>query len=177
MRQRLRSRITFANVVSLVALFVALGGGTAFAAFVVTSNSQVGPDTIAGHQASRPNHSNIISSSINGTDIASSALSGSDIQNESLTLLDIAGADVNKSVSISAFPAETCSDFNLNVPGAKVGDVVVWSFTGNLNLPPRLTVEPLKVFAADVVRGRVCNPTESFTPGVQGLGMRVITLR
>jgi len=177
-RQRLRSHLSYANVIATLSLFLVLGGGTALGAYVVSSNSQIGPDTISGHHppASRYND-NIISRSIDATDVAANSLGGANIQNESLTLADIAGADVNKSVNISAFPAETCGDFNLNIPGAKVGDVVVWSFTGNLNLPPRLTVEPLKVVAADLVRGRVCNPTETFTQGVQGLGMRVITMR
>jgi hypothetical protein len=51
MRQRIRSRLTFANVVSLIALFVALGG-TATAALIITSNSQVAPNTISGHGGS-----------------------------------------------------------------------------------------------------------------------------
>jgi hypothetical protein len=38
---RIRTRLTFANVVSLIALFVALGG-IAVAAVLITSNSQVG---------------------------------------------------------------------------------------------------------------------------------------
>jgi hypothetical protein len=40
MRQGLRSHLTFANIVSLVALFVAFGG-TAAAAVIITDNSQV----------------------------------------------------------------------------------------------------------------------------------------
>jgi hypothetical protein len=45
---RVRRHLTFANVVSVVALFVALGG-TAVAATIITSNSQVAQDTISGH--------------------------------------------------------------------------------------------------------------------------------
>jgi hypothetical protein len=41
MRQRLRSNLTYANVMSTIAIFLVLGGGTAMAAFVVSSNSNV----------------------------------------------------------------------------------------------------------------------------------------
>ena len=69
MRQRLRSHLTFANVASLIALFVALGGGTAFAAVIITSNSQVAGGTISGHHPPSGKHANIISNSVNGQDV------------------------------------------------------------------------------------------------------------
>jgi hypothetical protein len=49
MRQRLRSHLTYANVISTLSLFLVLGGGTALAAYVVSSNSQIGPNTVSGH--------------------------------------------------------------------------------------------------------------------------------
>jgi hypothetical protein len=69
MRQRLRSHLTFANVVSVIALFVALGG-TALASVIITSNSQVARDTISGHKPPSGKHSNLIAGSVNGKDIA-----------------------------------------------------------------------------------------------------------
>jgi hypothetical protein len=69
MRKRLRSHLTFANVASLVALFVVLGGGTAFAAFIITSNSQVASGTISGHHPPAGKHPNIISGSVSGKDV------------------------------------------------------------------------------------------------------------
>jgi hypothetical protein len=69
MRQRLRSSLTYANVMVTILAFVVLGGGTAFAAFVVSSNSQIGPGTVSGHHEPAGKHPNIISHSINGTDV------------------------------------------------------------------------------------------------------------
>jgi hypothetical protein len=69
MRKRLRSHLTFANVASLIAVCVALSGGTAFAAFIITSNSQVGPGTISGHHPPASKHANIIAASVNGLDV------------------------------------------------------------------------------------------------------------
>jgi hypothetical protein len=68
MRQRLRSHLTFANVASLIALFIALGG-SATAALIITSNSQVASGTISGHHPPAGKHPNIISNSVNGQDV------------------------------------------------------------------------------------------------------------
>jgi hypothetical protein len=70
MLQRLRSHVTYANVMATLAVFFILGGGTAFAAFVVSSNSQVGPGTISGHHPPTGKHANIIGGSINAQDVA-----------------------------------------------------------------------------------------------------------
>jgi hypothetical protein len=79
MRQRLRSHLTFANVVSVTALFVALGG-TAAAAVIITSNSEVAKDTISGHKPPTGAHSNIIKGSVNATDLASGAVTAAKIK-------------------------------------------------------------------------------------------------
>jgi uncharacterized membrane protein len=49
MHKWIRSHLTYANVMSTLAVFLVIGGGTALASYVVSSNSQVGPDTISGH--------------------------------------------------------------------------------------------------------------------------------
>lgn len=70
MRQRIRSHLTYANVVATLALFLVLGGGTAMAAFVVSSNSQIGPGTVSGHSPPSGKHSNLIAGSVNRTDLS-----------------------------------------------------------------------------------------------------------
>ena len=84
MRQRLRSHMTFANVVSLAALFVALGG-TAAAAVMITDNSQVAPGTISGHKPPSGKHANIIAGSVNGQDVFENSLGGRVIAEPTLT--------------------------------------------------------------------------------------------
>jgi hypothetical protein len=85
---RFRKHLTFANVVSLIALFVALGG-TAMAAVIITDNSQVAQDTISGHHPPTGEHSNLIASSVNGQDVDNNSVTGSDVKQGSLTGLDI----------------------------------------------------------------------------------------
>ena len=61
----LRSRLTFANTVSLIALFVALGG-TSYAAFTVTGK-------------------HVKNSSLTGKDLKNSSVTGADVKNRSLS--------------------------------------------------------------------------------------------
>jgi hypothetical protein len=67
---RIRKHLSYANVISTITLFLVLGGGTALAAYVVSSNSQIGPGTVSGHKPPTGKHANIIAGSINGADIA-----------------------------------------------------------------------------------------------------------
>jgi hypothetical protein len=83
-----RRHLTFANVVSLAALFVALGGTATAVTYVVSSNSQIGPGTVSGHKPPTGKHANIIRGSVNGTDLAGGAVNGAKVQNGSLTAAD-----------------------------------------------------------------------------------------
>jgi hypothetical protein len=84
--RRLRfRRPSHATVVAYVALFVALGlGGTALAAVVINSNSQVAPNTISGHKPPNGKHSNLIAGSVNGQDVANGSLNGADLASSAL---------------------------------------------------------------------------------------------
>lgn len=87
--RRLRSRLTYANVVATLALFLVLGGGTALASYVVSSNSQIGPGTVSGHKPPTGKHSNIIAGSVNGTDLSANSVNSSQVTNGSLLGSDI----------------------------------------------------------------------------------------
>ena len=72
--RRIRSHLTYANVMATLAVFLVLGGGTALAAYVVSSNSQIGPGTISGHKPPTGDHANIIGGSVDAQDLASGAV-------------------------------------------------------------------------------------------------------
>ncbi len=115
MRQRIRSHLTFANVVSLAALFVALGGTATAVTYVVSSNSQVGPGTISGHKPPTGEHANIIAGSITGGDIADR--SGVDTCQTPLTAKFgpiCAGSDGNSRTWDQAY--NYCRGFGLRLP-------------------------------------------------------------
>jgi hypothetical protein len=68
-------RFTYANVVATLALFVALGGSAA-AAFVVSSNSEIGPNTIYGAHLPAGKNDNFVGGSIGSSDLANDAVTG-----------------------------------------------------------------------------------------------------
>lgn len=63
------------DLIALLALFLAVGGGSALASYIITSNGQVGPNTISGHHPPSGDHSNVISGSLTGQDLATGAVS------------------------------------------------------------------------------------------------------
>src|SRR3954466_5209638 len=113
--RRIRFHLTYANVISTLALFLVLGGGTALAAYVVSSNSQIGPGTVSGHTPPSGDHANIIAGSINGTDIADR--SGVDTCPGPLTVKlgpICAGSDGGARTWKNAL--DYCSSFELRLP-------------------------------------------------------------
>jgi hypothetical protein len=83
-------RLTFANVVSVIALFVALGG-TALASVIVTSNSEVARGTISGHHPPTGDHPNIIGGSVDGSDLALSAVGAGKLAGSAVSGPKVAG--------------------------------------------------------------------------------------
>ena len=102
----IRRHLTYANVISTLTLFLVLGGGTALAAYVVSSNGQVGPDTISGHKPRTGDHANIIGGTVNGTDIATGGVVGRNVSDGSLT-----GADIADRSGVDTCPAPATLKF------------------------------------------------------------------
>jgi hypothetical protein len=75
--RRILHHLTYANVMVTILAFLVLGGGTALAAYVVSSNSQIGPDTVSGHKPPTGKHANIVAGSVNGGDLANGAVTRS----------------------------------------------------------------------------------------------------
>jgi hypothetical protein len=117
--RHIRPRLTFANVVSVIALFVALGG-TALASIVVSQNSQVARRTISGHRPPSGKHPNIIAGSITGKDIAK--FSGVDTCTRRLLTKfgRICAASDGLSRDFEGALAY-CSDFRLHLPSLSEG--------------------------------------------------------
>jgi hypothetical protein len=72
-------------VVACVALFVALGGTALATSLVVSSNKQVGPNTISGHNPPSGDHANVIARSIDGKDLASQSVTAKKIATGAVT--------------------------------------------------------------------------------------------
>jgi hypothetical protein len=174
-----------AMIVACVALFVALGGTATAVTYVVSSNSQIGPGTVSGHNPPSGKHGNIISGSVNGTDlapnsvgsseIAANAVGASKVANESLTLSDIAGTASNGSISLSGIPNGRCTQVTLNVGGAQVGDSPI--VTTRAAIQNGMVLYPNRVASAGHVEVNACNFTGTSMTPISNFPIRVITLR
>ncbi|MEK6272058.1 MAG: hypothetical protein AABM42_05355 [Actinomycetota bacterium] len=96
-------------VVALIALFVGLGGTALAASYVVSSNSQIGPNTISGHKPPTGAHANVIGGSLNALDLATGAVTlgklgansvnGGKVVNGSLTATDADSTSLQRRVT------------------------------------------------------------------------------
>ena len=80
MLRKLRPRITYANVVSTIALGLAIGGGTAYAA------TKIGTSSIRYHAVTG---SKLATNAVTASKVKNSALSGADLRDNSVTSADV----------------------------------------------------------------------------------------
>jgi hypothetical protein len=81
---RIRQHLTYANVISSLALFIVLTGGTAVA--LTGSNTVQSDDLGPGAQVKAPD---VAANAVNGTDVANNSLTGADVGDDSLTGTDV----------------------------------------------------------------------------------------
>src|SRR4051794_25842488 len=93
--RRIRRHLTYANVMVTILAFFVLGGGTALAAFVVSSNSQIGPGTVSGHKPPKGAHANVITGSISTKDLAAGAVKAGKLGNGTVTNPKLANGSVS----------------------------------------------------------------------------------
>jgi hypothetical protein len=90
--KRLRPRLTYANVVSTLALFLVLGGGAAFAAKKLTTNDikkgAIKTKLLANKAVTSPK---LAKNAVKGLNIAANSIDGSKVADKSLTPADLAG--------------------------------------------------------------------------------------
>ncbi|HKP89802.1 MAG TPA: hypothetical protein VJT75_07465 [Thermoleophilaceae bacterium] len=134
MRRALRSRLTFSNVVSVLALFVALGGTTYAAATIGAGdirndavrsrhidNGQVKQEDLG---AGSVNSAKVANASLSGADVKANGIGGGRITDESLTGQDVfepslvgVNADKLDSLDSTEFPRARTVDVKLALDG------------------------------------------------------------
>jgi hypothetical protein len=116
----LRSRLTYANVMSTLAFVIAVSGGIAYGAtYVVSSNSQVAAKTISGHAPPTGKHANIIPGSISYQDIAAGTIHSYNMFGGLPCVIS----------SQSEFNPDDCGDFDSSSPQAGVDCFDILDFT------------------------------------------------
>jgi hypothetical protein len=96
--RRIRSHLTYANVMATIAVFLVLSGGTAVA--LSGSNTVQSDDLGPGSQVTAPD---VAANAVNGTDVVNGSISGADIADFSLTNQDVGVlfAEVNSSGTLA----------------------------------------------------------------------------
>jgi hypothetical protein len=117
------------KIALVTALVFIVGGGTAYGAFVVSSNSQVASGTISGHKPPAGKHANIISGSLNATDLASNAVTNPKIAAFAVTSGKLKGSAVTNgkiasgAVTNPKIGTQAIDDRTIQVGAVTTGDL------------------------------------------------------
>ena len=173
---RIRHGLTFSNVCSFLALIIALGAGTAYAANTVRSSDIVdGQVRNADIGAGAVSTGKIHDGGVTRTDIHDNAVRGAKVANESLTLADFAGAATNGAVSLSGIPNGRCTQVTFNVSSAAVGDTAIVSTRAAIQ--NGIVMYANRVASAGHVEVNACNFSGTAMTAISDFPIRVITLR
>src|SRR4051812_25408226 len=127
-------RPRYADVAATLALVFAMGG----TAYAVTSLPPGSVDTAAMQAIAvtapklaveAVSTENIVPEAVTHGKLAMNAVTGGDVQNHSLTVSDLAGANVTGPTNFTLF-AHRCSYLTFIVPGARVGQLALFSWVG-----------------------------------------------
>jgi hypothetical protein len=169
----IRSRLTYANVMSTIAVFLIIGGATAFAAThlgnsvgtkqlkknavtgaKVKDGSLTGADVAAGSLATANfadgsiNSAKVLDNSLTGKDVADNSLTGKDVEDDSLT-----GADIQES-TLGQVP-----------DAAKLGGKPPTSFTSSSIYKKEFALEVGTKFGETFYIDEACNPGDVLIAG------------
>ena len=158
---KLRRWATFSNVVSLLALFAALGLGTAWATGLAPNSvgsPQIKTNAVGASEV-RPNavgSPELRLGAVKAADMKGGAVTGAKVRDHSLDADDVGIAQFNFSVGIGAVAANTCE--SRGVPGLPLGDP-----QDHFVLTPEASAEPRMTYSATYASQpgfmiiRVCN--------------------
>jgi hypothetical protein len=154
MLTRLRPQFTYANVTATLALVIALGTGSAYAANTIRSGD-------------------IVDGQVKRVDLAASAVNSAKLADNSVKAADLRGADMTGAISVSGIANGRCTQVSLAVSGARQGETALFATDG--------AVQNGLVFVASRVpsRGTVtlnaCNFSGTTMAPINGLPVRVMT--
>jgi hypothetical protein len=170
--------LTYANLTSTLALVVALGTGTAYAANTIRSvdivDGQVkNPDLAADAVGS----GKIVAGGVRSSDLSTGAVDSRAVKANSLTLADLAGVNGPGTLSFSAgaVPDGRCSGYNVTVGGAKAGETLV--VTPQAAMQNGVLLQGEQVTADGVGRIVLCNLSGTTLAAINGLPVRLLTFR
>jgi hypothetical protein len=193
MRQGFRSRLTYANVMATLALFIALGGG-AYAAFHLPRNS-VSSKNIVNRQVKRADlatgavtsrklgansvtETKVRDESLTGDKLSEGAVTGDKVSDGSLRLSDIVVGEDTATIDFGSLAANACATGTVSTAAfseVQVGDVSYAWPAAPAAIPPFVAYGNRQEFG-DQARFAFCNTSET-AADPPPIDFRVIVLR
>ena len=154
MLTRLRPQFSYANVTATLALVIALGTGSAYAANTIRSGD-------------------IVDGQVKRADLAASAVNSAKLKDNSVAAADVRGADVHGTISLSPVVEGRCNQVTLAVSGAKAGETAWFAADGPVQ--SGIVMLASRVPADGEVTLNVCNHSGTSMAAINGLPIRVMT--
>ena len=160
----IRERLSYANIVSTLALTMTLGAGTAYAANTIGSSDIIDESILSA---------DIKDGAVSAAEIPVSELTGAHLADGSVALADIAGVEVLAVLDSKAAPLGGCRPAKVAVGGAVVGQAVSVTPLGKVRNGVVLTSP--RVAKAGLVTLSVCALGRKPMKPIRDLQLRVIT--
>jgi hypothetical protein len=168
MLRKLRSRLTYANVVATLALIVAVGGTSAYAANTINSTDivdgqvksvDVGDAEIKSADVKDQSLTTFDISTMLGVDVVDETLTGADIDDGSLTAKDVSENSFNIAVNFGDVPARSCTYAPVNGVAAEGDHMVLTPNYSDSFQNLSYGIEYRN--GTDTAELKACNPTDS----------------
>lgn len=185
MLRKLFRRLTYANVMSTIAVFGVLAGGTAYAA-----NEWTGANIVDGSLTGADVYDNTIS----GNDITNNSVASADVKDQSLTTFDVStilgadvvdgtltGADVGNGslkdediaktalvdlpIDVGIVPAHSCTTFPINGIGGPGNHLLLSPAYEDTSIFLTYTIFTPRINTSHDAYLQVCNPTDNAQSG------------
>ena len=138
----------------------------------VLDNTLVASDLATGSVG----EAEIKADAVNNAEIDDDSVNSAKVANDSLTVHDIAGGASDGAITLnSGFVASgRCRDVGVSVPGAEVGDAVLFSVS--TDLPDGILLTGVRVVTDDVIQGKACNFTGGVFPQLNNIQVAIVTI-
>jgi hypothetical protein len=188
---KLKSSLTYANVMATVAVFLALGG-VATAAFTLPKKS-VGPKQLKANAVTEPKiagkavtEGKLGDGAVTNGKLADNAVNGNKVANASIGLSKTAVIDTTVSQDFGSIAAGSCQSIGKNVPApVQPTDLVEVTADGSLGTGDArwyagavtLTAGPPNVAGASQIELHVCNGTSVPSGDMPATTFRILVFR
>src|SRR4051794_31191938 len=193
MLRKLRPRSAY-DVMAAIASFIAVAGGTAYAANTIGSadiidesiqsvdvkngevkNPDLGTNSVTSSRIATGNvfNSDLAPDSVNGSKVSANSLTASDLGPDSVSTSELDSTDHSGAIAVGAITNGRCVTVTGSVSGARPGDAVV--VTTNGAIPSGVLIYGQRAIT-DAVHIKVCNLSGATSAAISDLPVRVLTI-